>query len=547
MNERFQHDPDDELLSAYLDDELSAEERALVESRLATDASARQTLEQLRHVSHSVRELPQESVGDDLRDKILRQIDAAKTTRHASDARAAATPEPPAPGPLPSTISIGRTARGWIWATVAIAAGLLMMFLLPENERDDVVDVAQNTIRSADKSASDKTESADGRRSDRMLREQPAPAAAPEFSGLSTARQSSAEIAGAPVMTEGIDSADAASSSDGRSDDFGTIAAMPPQSDGEYGIELRAAPASGTSGPIAKGESTSTRMGLAMPAPVADDSAPGKPVVVNVLAKRAAIENKAFEKLLTSNGVELEPAKASSEQKSPQLEESLAAAAPAPAVSGRVAQSPADAPPAEAKQVSDVELVLVEAPASTVFSCLDQLKDDTTNYLGIAVENTPSENVGEEVDTFAYGAGADTLQRFNRGVVPPVKAARSGGKLHYFDPKKGSSYFGRDQQFGGGGVGGYSENVEEESPAEQSRLDRGRALRIEPQSAFELYSSDREAPASQESETVTRESTARSSSREKQPSQKSMPADRMQVLFIIQPEDSSPATLKAKN
>ena len=58
MNDNRQYELDDELLSAYLDDELSADERALVEARLATDPAAQQSLEQLRSVSQSVRSLP---------------------------------------------------------------------------------------------------------------------------------------------------------------------------------------------------------------------------------------------------------------------------------------------------------------------------------------------------------------------------------------------------------------------------------------------------------------------------------------------------------
>jgi anti-sigma factor RsiW len=42
------HEFDDELLSAYLDNEVTAAERALVEERLRTDERARQVLDDLR-------------------------------------------------------------------------------------------------------------------------------------------------------------------------------------------------------------------------------------------------------------------------------------------------------------------------------------------------------------------------------------------------------------------------------------------------------------------------------------------------------------------
>ncbi len=48
----------DELLSAYLDDELSAEERTRLEARLATDPALRDELDALRHTVALVRNLP---------------------------------------------------------------------------------------------------------------------------------------------------------------------------------------------------------------------------------------------------------------------------------------------------------------------------------------------------------------------------------------------------------------------------------------------------------------------------------------------------------
>lgn len=124
-NHEFQPGPDDELLSAYLDDELSAEERTRVEARLANDPDAQQLLHQLRSVSQSVQRLPLETVGRDLRSDILGRIAELNggTTSHQ--------PQPAQPEPL---ISIFRTRRSWIWASLALAAGLLIMFL---QSRDD--------------------------------------------------------------------------------------------------------------------------------------------------------------------------------------------------------------------------------------------------------------------------------------------------------------------------------------------------------------------------------------------------------------------------
>jgi anti-sigma factor RsiW len=64
----------DELLSAYLDDDLSPEERVAVEARLAEDAQAREMLHQLRAVSQAVQGLPQEIVGHDLGESVLQRV-----------------------------------------------------------------------------------------------------------------------------------------------------------------------------------------------------------------------------------------------------------------------------------------------------------------------------------------------------------------------------------------------------------------------------------------------------------------------------------------
>ena len=75
---------DDELLSAYLDDELTHEERARVDARLAADPAARQMLDQLRAASLAIRNLPTEAVGFDLRDSIRSRAEQAMPTAAAT-------------------------------------------------------------------------------------------------------------------------------------------------------------------------------------------------------------------------------------------------------------------------------------------------------------------------------------------------------------------------------------------------------------------------------------------------------------------------------
>ena len=126
---------DDELLSAYLDDELPPDERARVDARLAADPAARLTLEQLRAASQAVQSLPHETVGEDLRESILRRAEAAMLTSNggAPAGSSASTADEVVSLPLPR-ITIGQTRRGWVWAGLALAAGLLIMVLQPGDE-----------------------------------------------------------------------------------------------------------------------------------------------------------------------------------------------------------------------------------------------------------------------------------------------------------------------------------------------------------------------------------------------------------------------------
>ena len=64
-----------ELLSAYLDDQLSSAQAAKVERRLAKDAEARQLLGQMREVSEMVGRLPRHRAPDDLAEAVLADLE----------------------------------------------------------------------------------------------------------------------------------------------------------------------------------------------------------------------------------------------------------------------------------------------------------------------------------------------------------------------------------------------------------------------------------------------------------------------------------------
>jgi hypothetical protein len=145
MNEMHDH-IDDELLSAYIDDELTVEERALVEARLASDPAAAQLVEELRRVSGAVRSLPREKMSRDLRASVLAGL-------RAEGEEGAAVLKLPYRG----ADRWEGVKRGLVWSSIAIAATLMLMAMQPRERGDaDVADRAkQEESRRADGALAD--------------------------------------------------------------------------------------------------------------------------------------------------------------------------------------------------------------------------------------------------------------------------------------------------------------------------------------------------------------------------------------------------------
>lgn len=161
MTGNSNHDVDDELLSAYVDGELTAAERAQVEERLRTDPAAVAFVEELRGLSAVVKSLPRETVGRDLRATILAKANEARADLAAHH-----------PGnyePLPPIDRWQGLRRGLVWSAFAIAATLLIALFQPaeENHDPDMVAKAERKIEADDRqepeSASRQTRLADGK------------------------------------------------------------------------------------------------------------------------------------------------------------------------------------------------------------------------------------------------------------------------------------------------------------------------------------------------------------------------------------------------
>jgi hypothetical protein len=100
---------DDELLSAYVDGELTTEERAVVEARLERDPAARELVAELRGLSNTLRSLPRERSDEDIRPLVMSQIGASKAS-------------------LPSRERDRSNLRVLLWPALMIAAALMLMF-----------------------------------------------------------------------------------------------------------------------------------------------------------------------------------------------------------------------------------------------------------------------------------------------------------------------------------------------------------------------------------------------------------------------------------
>ncbi|HEV7221313.1 MAG TPA: zf-HC2 domain-containing protein, partial [Pirellulales bacterium] len=136
--------PDDELLSAYLDGELSEADRARAEQLLAEQPEARQLLEDLRALHGSFEGLPVHRLDQDFPARVLRgaerEILSAEPPGEALGAAdkaapgvkplAAASPHPASERsvpPLQPSFGWARWRRPVAWAGLAMAAGLLLM------------------------------------------------------------------------------------------------------------------------------------------------------------------------------------------------------------------------------------------------------------------------------------------------------------------------------------------------------------------------------------------------------------------------------------
>jgi hypothetical protein len=141
--------PDNELLSAYLDGELTAEERAQVEHLLATKPAAGKLLEELRSLSATLKSLPRQQLGEDLSENVLRIAERRMLTEKMGTG-SAEVPVPifSKPAPIFSTILRRlKNPRVWVWEIVIVAVAVLLVVYYPDQNANRNVAAPGNAER----------------------------------------------------------------------------------------------------------------------------------------------------------------------------------------------------------------------------------------------------------------------------------------------------------------------------------------------------------------------------------------------------------------
>jgi anti-sigma factor RsiW len=158
MNDNHEHEFPDELISAYLDGELSPAEKVRVEEQLMDSAEHRRLFEELKSLRRSLQALPAESLGEDFAARVLRRAERELLAEAPAAEVGKAKESSAAPPVVASVREAERVAlpnrahgergarRGLVWSVIATAAavGLLIYGPLLNQEQQQLT---QGTAR----------------------------------------------------------------------------------------------------------------------------------------------------------------------------------------------------------------------------------------------------------------------------------------------------------------------------------------------------------------------------------------------------------------
>ncbi|HEY4232967.1 MAG TPA: hypothetical protein VGM76_06060 [Lacipirellulaceae bacterium] len=553
---------DDEMLSAYLDNELAPQERARVEERLAADPAARQLLEQLRAVSQAVKDLPAAPLGTDLRDVVLRRAERAMLVSNPGESAAADGNSPRGSNPR---FTIGRSVRGWVWAGLATAAGLAIMAFESNSDRD-----AQLPESVAERSAQPTGESKPSPEL-RALVKTEQPAAPSEAADSRSPETPPAPEGGAAISTVAGDE----SSIHGARDQLpalSDIAATAPQQKNLDQLQVATHKDVGISG-RGGGRLATGNSGIAGATTRDSDSAAENLLVVRVQVRPEAFAGRAFDRVLASNRIAVEE---------PADDSAAAAVAPngAPLSAGSSAQNETlnSAPAIPARENSPVmpgtelalsrrpqtqndqpqsntstanpatgtDVILVEAPKEQIESCLAEIHKNDHDYLGVAVDE--DETLKRKASTADRGAN---WSQYARGIVSQQERLQQAADSNYFlQTRDGPVTIDRGENRGAN----EQQTEHERSLAQKDNKlaeQNGRAFRMKSQLQQEpaqpTYSSNARALRLDSDRAQLSSANARSgfagidNKEMAQEERGQRAADTIQVLFVLSPGDE-PAT-----
>ena len=133
----------EELISAYLDGELTADEQSHAERLLDSDQAARVLAEELRALSCAFQALPQQTLGEDLSEAVLAR--ALATQRNGTPAAGSALVGGPANRPTRNSqscdVSHDRSPKSWrriAWVAMSIAACLMIALFSVNWDRSEL-------------------------------------------------------------------------------------------------------------------------------------------------------------------------------------------------------------------------------------------------------------------------------------------------------------------------------------------------------------------------------------------------------------------------
>lgn len=131
------HSPSHDLISAYVDDRLSPEERAEVDALLDSSAEARAEFEAYRKLSGLLKGLPEQQAPNDLASRVMAQ--AERESLHGKSI-AQTTETPP-------------TNRRWLISTASLASVVVILFLAFNQFDQQIADHSEVTMSAADSTA----------------------------------------------------------------------------------------------------------------------------------------------------------------------------------------------------------------------------------------------------------------------------------------------------------------------------------------------------------------------------------------------------------